>query len=108
MGLPAALLLMGPLLLGVRGSAASPTPSYPTQAITERRDWLVEPIPTPTVLRQLDGRTVSLTNGLLARVFTLAPDWSTWDVTTTRGSALRGVSPETTVTLDGISCAIFY
>ena len=35
-------------------------------------------------------------------VFALEPDWATWDVATTRGSALRGVSPEATVTLDGI------
>ena len=45
---------------------------------------------------------MALSNGLISRVFTLEPDWATWDVATTRGSALRGVSPEATVTLDGI------
>ena len=93
------------LLAGEAARAAEPAPGqarYPTAAITETRDWLVDPIGTPTALTQLDGRTVALGNGLISRVFTLEPDWATWDVATTRGSALRGVSPEATVTLDGI------
>jgi hypothetical protein len=102
------LLLLGacgPVLTGSSGIAGvlpSTAPAYPTSVITEERDWLVDDIDTRTALRQLDSRTVALTNGIVSRVFTLAPDWATWDVVTTKGSALRGVSPEATVTLDGI------
>jgi hypothetical protein len=52
-------------------------------------------------LQQLDNYTVALTNGLVARVFAVSPFFATWDIATLRGSALRAVSDEATVTLDG-------
>ena len=50
---------------------------------------------------QLDAKTIALTNGLLARVFAIDPFFATWDIATSRGSAIRAVSEEATVTLDG-------
>ena len=82
---------------------AQDAPQYPSARIDDvSEDWLVDEISTPTSVRQLDTRTVELTNGLLARVFTTSPDWATWDIGTSQGSALRGVSPEAIVVLDGI------
>ena len=69
-------------------------------------DWLVSSTPSNTTARllQLDARTLALSNGLVARVFTLQPEWSTWDIVSAgRGSALRAPAPEATVTLDFLS-----
>jgi hypothetical protein len=69
------------------------------------KDWLLQPDPrlSPAVaeLVQLDNQTIALTNGLLARVFAVSPFFATWDITTTSGSAIRGISDEATVSLDG-------
>ena len=83
-------------------SSSSPGPTYPTLLIDDGGpDWLLhQPAQMPAVeLKALNKNTVALTNGLLARVFTLSPDWATWDVQTSRGSALRAISPEAFVTL---------
>ena len=37
----------------------------------------------------------------VAGVFAIAPFFATWDVSTARGSALRAISDEALVTLDG-------
>jgi hypothetical protein len=74
-------------------------------------DWLIArgdagrtstaPPNTTAQLLQLDQRTVALSNNLVARVFTLEPEWSTWDIVSAgRGSALRAPTPEAMVTLD--------
>jgi hypothetical protein len=68
-------------------------------------DWLLQPDPrlSPAVveLQQLDNQTIALTNGLVARVFAIEPFFATWDIATSKGSAIRAVSEEATVTLDG-------
>jgi hypothetical protein len=73
-------------------------------------DWLLQPDPrlSPAVptLVHLDDKTIALTNGLLARVFAIDPFFATWDVATSRGSAIRAVSEEATVTLDGTTYAV--
>jgi hypothetical protein len=77
----------------------------PTLHIDAPSDWLLQSDPraSPNIveLRQLDNQTIALTNGLLARVFAVAPFFATWDIATSKGSALRGISEEATVTLDG-------
>ena len=82
------------------------SPQYPTVTINgdTTPDWLLHlpaQFPAPS-LEQLDRRTIALTNTLIARVFTLEPEFATWDIQTPRGSALRAVSPEGEVTLDGV------
>jgi hypothetical protein len=77
----------------------------PRRGATQRDDWLAAgtPLPNSTArLLQLDTRTVALSNGLVARIFTVSPEWSTWDVVTAgKGSALRAPAPEAVVALDG-------
>eukprot|EP00040_Diaphanoeca_grandis_P017630 m.92314 g.92314 ORF g.92314 m.92314 type:complete len:970 (+) comp26538_c0_seq3:131-3040(+) len=67
-------------------------------------DWLNTPDPrnaTSTVtVTNLDENTISLSNGFLARVFVISPFFVTWDIATLKGSALRGLSAEGTITLD--------
>ena len=99
-------VLFAAALLPLAGCSASwqPIPTVPIDA--DGPDWLVHlpvQMPAPSLLL-LDNRTVALTNGLLARVFTFAPDWATWDIQTARGSAIRAVSPEGFVSLDGVRC----
>jgi hypothetical protein len=76
----------------------------PRRGTTQSDDWLIAgtALPNSTArLIQLDKRTLALTNGLVARVFTLSPEWSTWDVVSAgKGSALRAPAPEAIVTLD--------
>eukprot|EP01052_Picozoa_sp_SAG31_P050571 SAG31_NODE_11601_length_1014_cov_1.240437_1_plen_300_part_01 len=95
-------LLAANLAVAAADAAEGPT-TYPTLLIdADGPDWLLhQPLqmPPPTLVA-LDARTLALSNGLLARVFTTAPDWATWDVQTSRGSALRAISPEAFVTLD--------
>lgn len=97
-----ALTSSAAILTTAASANTADVPAYPTQMITEQRDWLVDEITTRTTLQNLDDRTVALGNGLISRVFSVSPDWSTWDIATSRGSALRGTSPEAKVTLDGI------
>ena len=81
----------------------------PTTVISPDKDWLLEPDPrraSPVVVRALDNATLALENGFLARVFAISPFFATWDVATIRGSALRAISAEATVTLDGRTYAV--
>ncbi len=54
------------------------------------------------------GETLTLSNGLISRVFTLTPDFGTVDFRslTTGKSILRAISPEAFITIDGIQYAI--
>ena len=82
----------------------------PTVVIGASSDWLLEGNPrlSPAVvtLKTLDNDTISLSNGLLARVFAIKPFFATWDIATSSGSALRAISEEATVTLDGKKYAV--
>ena len=72
-------------------------------------DWLVTPPSTPTTLKPWSERGLSgveLSNGLLSRRFITKPAFATWDFVSLLedsgpSSLLRGVAPETVVTLDG-------
>ena len=115
---------IAPLLLAATtaavGQATAPEARYerrpqyallelPIRGETQSDDWLVSrpPMNTSARLEQLDTRTLALTNGLIARVFTLEPEWSTWDIVSAgRGSALRAPTPEAMVTLDQIEYTV--
>jgi hypothetical protein len=69
-------------------------------------DWLVHDVDTPTTLSRAthqEAPGVVLANGLLRRVFRLAPDAATvaFDNLLTGASLLRAVSPEARITVDG-------
>ncbi|MBS1859037.1 MAG: alpha-galactosidase [Acidobacteria bacterium] len=67
-------------------------------------DWLIAPPKEhAAVRRSTDGREVTLSNGLIRRVWRLTPDAATvaFDNLTTGASLLRGVKPEAEVELDG-------
>ncbi len=68
-------------------------------------DWLIDPSPFPaTVQTNPAGTDVTLQNGLVRRVFQLAPAAATvaFDNLMTGDSILRSVRPEAQVELDGI------
>jgi hypothetical protein len=104
-----------PLTLLVLRACTSVAPPYarlelPRRGGTQQDDWLVgerAPLNTTARLLQLNRATVALSNGLVARVFTLSPEWSTWDIVSAgRGSALRAPAPEAVVTLDAREYAV--
>ncbi|MGA7413007.1 MAG: hypothetical protein WBW33_21200 [Bryobacteraceae bacterium] len=67
-------------------------------------DWLVvAPTGRTTVERSADGQEVTMTNGLIRRVWKLAPDAATvaFDNLRTGASLLRGVKAEAELELDG-------
>ena len=85
------------LLLGLTGPSAAPAAA--------RVDWLLDPSPfTAHVARSADGREVVLDNGLVRRVFRLAPNAATvsFENLMTGESIIRGVQPEASVVLDGV------
>ena len=91
--------------LYLAGYVAASLYQRPTLIINKTEDWLLQPdprlSPAAVELRQLDNQTIALTNGLVARVFAISPFFTTWDIATSEGSAIRGVSDEATITLDG-------
>jgi len=69
-------------------------------------DYLVRPIDRRAgVYRSRDGRDVILTNGLIRRVWRIAPNAAciALDNLMTGQSILRAVQPEATVTIDGVA-----
>jgi len=67
-------------------------------------DWLVTPPKERTAItRSADGREVTMTNGLIRRVWRLNPDAATvaFDNLMTGASLIRGVKPEAEFELDG-------
>jgi hypothetical protein len=72
-------------------------------------DWLLDPVPYVARLERDGGRReVALSNGLVRRVFRLAPNGVTvaLDNLMTGASLLRGVKPEATLTIDGTRVAV--
>lgn len=67
-------------------------------------DWLVQPVSaTAGVYSSEDGKELILSNGLLRRVFRLAPNAATTAIENalTGEAVLRGIKPEARVTLNG-------
>jgi hypothetical protein len=67
-------------------------------------DWLLTPTPAHAEVRQ-SGKELTLSNGLIRRVWRIAPDAATVSFTNlrTRQSLLRGVKPEAVVELNGVA-----
>ena len=79
------------------------TGSLPLEA-TQPPDWLLDPTPfRAQVTASTDGREVALENGLVRRVFRLAPNAATtsFENLMTGESIIRGVRPEAQLELDG-------
>jgi hypothetical protein len=72
-------------------------------------DWLIDPTAfVARVDRGPDSREVSLSNGLLRRVFRVSPNGATvaFDNVMTGASLLRGVKPEAVLTIDGSEVSV--
>ena len=85
------------LALALAALARAQFPSQP--------DWLRSPDPTSAYRSTVtaSGSTVTLSNGLMTRVFTTAPNWYTSEYRSEAGfgtSFLRGISPEARVYFD--------
>ena len=67
-------------------------------------DWLVTKIQTPVTLNKTPYGTILLSNGLIAREFTISPGFTTVDFYSfeKQSSLLRALSPEGTIRLDGV------
>ena len=85
------------------GAAAQESP--PVRTLTAAHpDWLIDPAPyVARVSRNPALHEITLSNGLLRRVFRLAPNAATvaLDNLMTGASLLRGVKPEAILTLEG-------
>ncbi|MBL0157829.1 MAG: alpha-galactosidase [Bryobacterales bacterium] len=72
-------------------------------------DWLVQSVPTRAgVTPAADGRSVTLTNGLISRRWSVRPDCATiaYDNLSSGASLIRGVKPEAVLTLDGVETPV--
>ena len=83
-------------------------PSYDQYAIAFKGDWLIDPSGANTQLYRTAGGKLVLSNGLVARTFTLQPNGATvgLDHLVTNQAFLRSVRPEAQVTIDGIAMDI--
>jgi hypothetical protein len=89
------------LVLGLAGPFAA--------RAAARVDWLLDPSSFKAqVARSADGREVVMDNGLVRRVFRLAPNAATvsFENLMTGESIIRAVRPEARVVLDGVGCEI--
>ncbi|HNR97805.1 MAG TPA: hypothetical protein PKX48_04230 [Planctomycetota bacterium] len=99
-----ALLMAGALASAadgvLRGASVQP-------AGDPAEDWLVARPVEPAEIRR-EGRDLILTNGLIRRVFRLAPNAATvaLDNLMTGAALLRAVKPEARVTLNGAACDV--
>lgn len=78
-------------------------------ATVHAADWLIDPSPFRAVITTNAAESeISLENGLVRRVFKLAPDAATvaFDNLTTGESILRSVRPEARIVLDGKSIEV--
>jgi len=67
-------------------------------------DWLITDVKTPTTVTKTENGNLLLTNGLIRREFSIHPDFTTVDYYSIekQASLLRAISPEATISLDGI------
>lgn len=87
------------------GCLAPPAAAADTPA-SGKPDWLIDPTPyVARVHRAARAKEITLANGLIRRVFRLAPNAATiaLDNLKTGASLIRGVKPEASLTLDGES-----
>jgi hypothetical protein len=84
--------------------------AHPTSAwLSQSADWLVSTsTPTPTTLKASpDGSTITLSNGIISRSFVVSPCFTTVEYSRvdTRFTFFRQLSPEATLTLNGVPAA---
>lgn len=101
--------LAGLVCLAPAASAASAStadlPLYEKGAVRYEGDWLVKaPEEGAAVYRTGNPHEIVLSNGLVSRIFRLAPNAATvaFDNLITDEAVLRGVKPEARVTVDGV------
>ena len=72
------------------------------QYISQQNDWLVQPFRQPASVEETDNQLI-LDNGLIRRTFVTSPNFATVDYTNliTGSSLLRGIKPETVLTMNG-------
>ncbi|WP_136464811.1 hypothetical protein [Flagellimonas onchidii] len=75
------------------------------QMARAQTDWLVDGSSYKAKVEQTAGNELEITNGLIKRVFRIAPNAATirFDNLVTGESLLRGVKPEAVVKIDGIN-----
>lgn len=81
----------------------------PSHSLAEQRDWLLDPSPyTAGVEVDEAGDEIVMSNGLVRRVWRVAPNAATvaLDNLMTGESILRGVKPEATLRIRGIDAAV--
>lgn len=104
--------LAGALSAGVMNQGASALSAQGLElwpALQAPPDWLIDPAPfIAKVARSADGREMTIANGLVRRVFRLAPNAATvaLDNLMTGESELRAVRPEAYVTINDYSLAV--
>ena len=72
------------------------------QHTSQQNDWLIHPFPQPASVKETGNRLV-LDNGRIRRTFVTSPNFATVDYTNqiTGSSLLRGIKPETVLTING-------
>ena len=72
------------------------------QYTSQQNDWLVQPFRQPASVEERDNQLI-LDNGLIQRTFVISPNFATVDYTNliTGSSLLRGIKPETVLTMNG-------
>lgn len=80
-------------------------PAFDKETITEQGDWLVDDVQTRAALYQTPEGHLVLSNGLVSRTFTTAPNVASIELEEMghNTSFLRSVRPEASVTIDGYS-----
>ncbi|MFC2126047.1 hypothetical protein ACFLU5_14690 [Bacteroidota bacterium] len=78
-------------------------PEYNPEEITYRDDWLIKKPDFQSALFRKADQCLVLSNGLISRTFTLAPDGATvgLDLLTNNKSFFRALKPEAIIVLDG-------
>ena len=72
------------------------------QYTSQQNDWLVQPFCQPASVEETNNQLI-LDNGLIRRTFVTSPNFATVDYTNliTGSSLLRGIKPETVLTMNG-------
>ncbi len=91
------------LLFPNLGANAQKTNHVAVSSAQQQKDWLVTPSKQKANI-YVEGKTITLNNGLVKRIFTLQPNVACTDYTNLVNGQqlLRAVKPEARITLDGV------